>query len=109
MARMRAKTLYLVLCVAGAIVPLFQFVPWARDHGLDLRLLVQELFSTRIGAFFGLDVIVSALVLIAFVIVERSRVTVRWWWLSIVGTLCIGVSFGLPLYLFLRERTLDAE
>jgi uncharacterized protein DUF2834 len=104
---MKPKNLYAVLCLAGSVVPLIEFVPWVAQHGLDLRLMIEELFSTRIGAFFGLDVIVSAVVLIAFALVERTRV--RLWWLSILATLCIGVSLGLPLFLFLRERSLHAE
>ena len=49
------KTLYLVLSIAGAIVPYTQFVPWVREHGLNVPALIAELFSTRIGAFFGLE------------------------------------------------------
>src|SRR5690242_2565146 len=56
---MKLRHLYLLLCVIGAAFPCWQLVPWAMEHGLNLSLLFQELFATRIGAFFGLDVIVS--------------------------------------------------
>ena len=70
---MKPKTAYLVLAVIGTVLPYTQFLPFLRAHGLDLGLFVQELFSTRIGAFFGLDVLVSAIVLIVFVFVEGRR------------------------------------
>ena len=60
---MRPKTLYLVLCFAGAVLPYAEFVPWLDQQGLNLALFVRELFANRIGAFFGLDVIFSAVAL----------------------------------------------
>jgi hypothetical protein len=77
------------------------------EHGLNLTLLCRELFSTRIGAFFGLDVVVSAMVLLLFVFVEGRRVTVPLLWAPVLATLLVGVSLGLPLFLFLRQRKLD--
>jgi len=94
---------YLILCIAGFVLPYSQFVPWLLAHGLDARLFVQELFSNRIGGFFGVDVIVSAVVLIAFIRAEGHRVGVTRLWAPVVGTLLVGVSFGLPLFLLMRE------
>ncbi len=97
---------YLLLCIVGVVFPYVFFVPWVLEHGLDIQLLVTELFSTRIGAFFGADVIVSAIVLIILILTNGRQVSIRHLWLPIVGTLCIGVSLGLPLYLYLRERAI---
>ena len=55
---MKFKTLYLVLCIAGLALPYWQFVPWVAEHGLNLRLMLQQLFANRIGGFFGMDVLV---------------------------------------------------
>jgi hypothetical protein len=100
---MKARNIYLVLCVAGAVIPSLQLVPWISEHGLDLRLLLQELFANRISAFFGLDVIVSAVVLIVFVLIESARGRLHLWWVPMLATLCVGVSLGLPLAFYLRE------
>jgi predicted exporter len=62
------------------------------------------LFSTRIGAFFGLDVIISAIVLIVFILSEGYRRQMKSLWLPIAATCLVGVSCGLPLFLFMRER-----
>ena len=94
---------YLILCVLGFILPYSQFVPWVRAHGIDGRLFVHELFSNRIGGFFGLDVIVSAFVLIPFILAEGRRLGMKQLWRPVVGTLCVGVSFGFPLFLVMRE------
>ena len=104
---MKPKTAYLALCVAGTVIPYTQFLPFVREHGLDLRLFVEQLFSTRIGAFFGLDVLVSSLVLWMFVRVDGRRDGVRHLWAPIVASLVVGVSLGLPLFLYLREAALE--
>jgi hypothetical protein len=90
-------------------LPYWQFVPWLASHGLDLPHFFSELFSTRIGAFFGLDVIMSALVLLLFVAVEGRRLAIRTWWIPIAATLAVGVSLGLPLFLYFRQLKLDAQ
>jgi hypothetical protein len=95
---------YLSLSILGAIIPYAKFVPWVREHGLDLPLLINELFSTRIGGFFGTDVILSAVTVLIFIRSEGGHRKMRLLWLPIVATCLVGVRCGLPLFLFLRER-----
>jgi len=108
MPRMKPKTLYLVLCIAGVLLPYSQFVPWVMQHGLNLPLFARELFSTRIGAFFGMDVLVSALALLVFTRIESARLGIRHRWLVLIAVLTVGVSLGLPLFLYMREPATEA-
>jgi len=101
---MRPRHVYLLLCVLGLLLPYSQFIPWLMDHGFDLPLFFQQLFANRIGGFFGFDVIVSALTLVAFVLISGRRERVPHLWAPVVGTFAVGVSFGLPLFLYLREQ-----
>ena len=105
---MRLRHLYLALCVLGVVVPYAQFGPWLSEHALHMDLFVHELFATRIGAFFGLDVAVSVIALFVFICAERKTVAIRHIWLPIVAALFVGVSLGLPLFLCVRQRVLDA-
>ncbi len=52
---MRLRHLYLALCLAGAILPYWQLVPWVQAHGLDPQLLLEELFFwvSRSSCFCG--------------------------------------------------------
>ena len=104
---MKPKSVYLALCVLGTVLPYSQFLPFLREHGLDLRLFVEQLFANRISAFFALDVIVSALVLWVLVLVEGRRAGVRHIWAPIAASLAVGVSLGLPLFLYQRERRIE--
>ena len=104
---MNRKNIYLLLCILGAAIPYSQFVPWVLENGLQLGLLVRQLFVNRIGAFFGLDVLVSSAVLLVFMRLERKQLRIRFRWLPIIGLCAVGVSLALPLFLYLRERALE--
>jgi hypothetical protein len=104
---MRLRHLYLFLCVIGAVLPYSQFVPFLLENGLDFQLFFQQLSANHISSFFSLDVVVSAVVLVVFVISEGIRQKIRHLWLPIVATFTVGVSLGLPLFLYIRQIYLD--
>jgi uncharacterized protein DUF2834 len=78
-------------------------------HTSDLHMLFVQLFANRVSGFFGMDVIVSSLVLWAFVYVDGRRYGVRQLWAPILANLAVGVSLGLPLFLYLREAQLESS
>ncbi len=103
------QTTYLILCIAGTILPYSQFVPFLAKHGLDLQLFFEQLFVNRISSFFGMDLIVSSLVFWAFVFWEGSRLRMKNLWIYIASNLLVGVSLGLPLFLLIRQRKLETS
>ena len=104
---MKPRHVYAALCVAGAVIPWTQAVPWLATHGINVPLFFRELFANGIAAAFALDIIVSAVVVCAFVLIEAHRIGLRQTWAPIVGTVIVGVCFGLPLFLYMRERHLE--
>jgi hypothetical protein len=103
---MTAKPIYATLCILGTVLPYAQLLPFLRDHGLDVRLIVAQLFANRISSFFGLDVVVSTMVLWVFVAVEGRRLRMAHLWAPVAASLTVGVSLALPLFLYLREHRL---
>ncbi len=103
------KRLYLIAAILGTILPLSQFIPFLMAHGLDLPLFFEQLFQNHVSGFFGMDVIVSSLVLWLFVFSEGRRRRMSNLWLYVVCNLAVGVSLALPLFLFFRERKINAE
>jgi Terpene cyclase DEP1 len=105
---MKLRHLYLLFAVVGLVLPYSQFVPWlAEHHALNMSIFLRDLFANRISAFFAIDVIVSAVVLLIFIKAEGRKAGVTLVWLPIVGTLLVGVSFGLPLFLYFRQVQID--
>ena len=105
---MKLRYLYLVLALIGLILLYSQFLPWIMEHhAMNIPLFIHDLFANQISAFFAMDVIVSAIVLIVFILDEGQRQGMRTLWLPVIATLLVGVSLGLPLFLYLRQIQLD--
>ena len=104
---MKIRHLYLILAALGLVLPYSQFLPWLALHGFDLSLFIHDLFANRISGFFGLDVLVSAMVVIVLVSSERRRLGERAFWLPIIALATVGVSLGLPLFLYFRQVHLE--
>ena len=103
------RWLYLVAAVVGTVLPLSQFIPFLARFGLDMSAFFSQLFQNHVSSFFGLDVIVSSVVLWFFVLSEGKRRQMKNLWVYVLCSLIVGVSLGLPLFLFFRERKLAAR
>jgi hypothetical protein len=104
---MKPRHLYLGFCLLGLLVPNSLFFPWLVRHGLDPQRFVHDLFANPVSGFFGMDVILAAVVLVAFVLIEGRRLRLSRQWLPIVATFVVGVSLGLPLFLYQRQAHID--
>jgi hypothetical protein len=106
---MSVRSLYLTLCFLGTALPYSQFLPFLREHGADPGLFLNQLFANRVSSFFGLDVIISSVVLWVFVLVDGQRRGIKHLWAPIAANLAVGVSLGLPLFLYMRETGAPAH
>jgi hypothetical protein len=106
---MERKYVYLLIGLLGLVLPYSQLIPWIVEHGLDVSLFIEQLVTSRVAAFGWLDAGVSGLALFAFILIEGREGHVPHRWLPVAGTLLVGVSFGLPLYLYLRETARETQ
>ncbi|WP_428926473.1 DUF2834 domain-containing protein [Marinibacterium sp. SX1] len=100
------RLIYLGLAIWGAVHPMYWFVSWFRTEGWDLWAMVDAWHANMATTGLTWDLTIAAVALTVFVLAE---VAVRRNWgalWAIPATFCIGVSCGLPLYLFLRARPL---
>ncbi|MGO4791360.1 DUF2834 domain-containing protein [Paenibacillus sp. 2KB_20] len=97
------KFFYGILSLLGMILPYSQFIPWIYENGFSITQLLHEASQSHIGTFAWLDVVVSAVVLIGFILYEGKKEEMKYLWFPVIGTLIVGVSLGLPLFLQLRE------
>lgn len=98
------RHVFLILAIVGAIVPMYYFVKWMEEFGYDLGAMVVAWNVNDATTGLVWDLTISAVALTLFVIWESAK-SGRWLNLvAIPATFCIGVSCGLPLYLWLRSR-----
>jgi hypothetical protein len=99
----RLRLIWLVLAIWGSIHPMYWFVSWFTQNGWSLRTMVDAWHANAATTGLVWDLTIAAVALTLFVLIEtwqRRRVAGL---LAIPATFCIGVSAGLPLYLFLRS------
>ena len=98
------RWLYLALAIWGAIHPMYYFITWFNQNTWDLMAMVDAWHANAATSGLTWDLTIAAVALTVFVIVESVS---RRMWLGLIAipaTFGIGVSCGLPLYLFLRSR-----
>jgi hypothetical protein len=104
---MDRKKIYLFLCVLGVLLPYSQLIPWIRENGLNTGFFFRLLFVNGVSGACVLDVLVTSAIVVVFILVEGNRLGMRLLWLPLAGLPALGVPFSLPLFLYLRERTLE--
>lgn len=102
------KTLYLLLAIAGTIVPWF----WLLQDPAALTsptLFFQRSFANTVATAWASDLLTSASVFFIFISIELQRLgSSRLWVLLYVGlTFGIGLCCALPLFLYRRELILE--
>ena len=95
---------YLLLTVLGTLIPYGAFLPWLIENGFNLALMWSEIADNPLSAFAWLDVVLSAVALMGFIIVDGKKHAVKYRYCALLATVCVGVSSGLPMYLYLRAK-----
>ncbi|MEM9542933.1 MAG: DUF2834 domain-containing protein [Cyanobacteria bacterium P01_E01_bin.42] len=105
------KIIYLLLAVFGAIAPWSLLVGFFAENGLDNELFLQQLLTNPVSSAFAVDLIISAIVFLCFAFVEmkRSQISLGWMLLVVALTFGVGLSCGLPFFLYLREWQLEKQ
>lgn len=96
--------IYLALAIWGAIHPMYYFISWFQANTWDIMAMVDAWHVNAATSGLVWDLTVAAVALTVWIIAEVIK---RRTWLDLIAipaTFCIGVSCGLPLYLFLRSR-----
>lgn len=100
----RLRLIYLGLAIWGAIHPMYYFMSYMQETGTGLSGLIDAWYVNASTTGLTWDLTIAAIALTVWVIAE-TWVRRNWGALiAIPATFCIGVSCGLPLYLFLRAK-----
>ncbi|HOZ32914.1 MAG TPA: DUF2834 domain-containing protein [Tabrizicola sp.] len=94
---------FLALAAWGAVHPMYYFLQYMRETGTGLSGLIDAWYVNASTTGLTWDLTIAAIALTVWVLAEAIG---RRAWLHLVAipaTFCIGVSCGLPLYLFLRS------
>lgn len=99
------RILYLVLVALGVYMPMRYFIAWFNEHGYSLSKMVDAWHANAASSGLVWDLTIAAVTLTVWIIADSAK---RKDWtagiICILSTWGIGVSCGLPLFLFYRSR-----
>lgn len=98
------RRIYLGLAIWGAIHPMYYFTKWLAANDWNWGGMIDAWYVNDSATGLTWDLTIAAITLTIWIV---SETWVRKNWLALVAvpaTFGIGLSCGLPLYLFLRSR-----
>lgn len=104
---MKLKHVYFVLAIIGLILPLSQIVIHMDDTSFSIFNLLKNRFSSDILSYIGFDIFIASIIFIIFMYIEAKRMNMKKIWMPIFSVIFIGIAFGLPMFLYLREDHLE--
>lgn len=93
---------FLALAIWGAIQPMYFFISWFNENGYDLAAMARAWNVNDASRGLVWDLTIAAIALSVLVIAESVRTRYWRYLIAIPATFCIGVSCGLPLFIFMR-------
>jgi TRAP-type uncharacterized transport system fused permease subunit len=107
------KAVYLVLAIAGALIPYVFFTQHIAAEGTSLPgtslpNFVSALFANPAAGGFTADLLITSFVFWIAMFQRRGQPDAPSPWLFVVLNLAIGLSCAFPAYLYARERRLES-
>jgi hypothetical protein len=101
---MTKENFYIVMMVLGTVLPWLFFAPYFAQTGFDIGQFVQSLFMANgLAAGFSTDILLCIGLFWLWSFWDAREQGIRHWWLLLPACSFVGLSLGLPLYLYLRE------
>lgn len=99
---MNRATVYLILAVLGAVIPIVFFVNFAMAEGVNPIGFVKALFVNGAAGGFTADLLISSFVFWIYMFSKKNDGPKPL--VFILLNCCIGLSCALPAYLWMAEK-----
>ncbi|WP_269622743.1 DUF2834 domain-containing protein [Prochlorococcus marinus] len=101
--------LYLLLCIAGAVLPTLSNIDFVRAYGpgFDIQSFISLATNNPAAKSLSLDLFISSSSIFLWMYIESRRLEMRNFWIIVLTTFTIAIAFSTPLFLFLRELRLS--
>ena len=107
-SRFSLQLLYLILAIAGGVLPWMANIAFIREYGatFDISLFLRLASANPAAISLSRDLAIGATAVVIWMVTESRRLKMRG--LPWVILCCVTVAFasGAPLFLYLRERRL---
>ena len=98
------RIVFLLLAIWGTLHPMYYFINWFQNNSWDIMAMVDAWHVNTASSGLVWDLTISAIALTIWIVTEVVK-SKNWYGLvAIPASFLIGVSCGLPLYLYMRSR-----
>jgi hypothetical protein len=105
---MKRKYLFLGLTVLGIVYTWYYNIQYFRTvEDPSFISFFNDAQANFAGKSLGADLTIVVLTFFVFMIPEAIRLKIKYWWILIPLTFLVAVAFTFPLFLFLREKSLE--
>lgn len=104
---MKETSIYLALCILGVIIPWASLLLFLGEEHPSISLFFSYIFNNNVSTSVASDLLISALIFFVCVFIEGNRLKMKRLWIYIPATLMVGLSFGLPLFLYFRAKHIE--
>ena len=104
---MNQRNLYLLLCVVGAVAPWIFLSGFLAGPQFSFPAFFLLAFANDVASALTTDLVISAVAAFVFMFIEGRRLGMTRLWIYVAATLCVGLSFGLPLFLYFRSKAMS--
>lgn len=105
---MNRKYIFLILAILGVCYTWYYNILFFMEYETTSIVTFFEVAQSNFaGKSFGADLTVVVLTFFVWFIPDARKLKVKGWWILIPLTFLIAIAFTFPLYLFLREHTIQ--
>jgi hypothetical protein len=105
---MKRKHLFLALTVIGITYTWYFNIQYFQTvENPSMTSFLNDAQANFAGKSFGADLTVVVFTFFAFMIPESLRLKIKYWWVLILLTFLVAVAFTFPLFLYLRENSIE--
>ena len=103
---MNMKTVYLLLAVAGTIIPYAFFLQHFQSSGFNIIAFARAVFANGAAGGFAVDLVISSLAFWIVMVRAYRKGAGPGPGLFVILNLLVGLSCALPAWLYAREARL---
>lgn len=108
------KNIYLAMAILGFILPNIFVAKVSLETGnillwTDIPTTFKSMFANNIAAAFMTDLLYVVLVFLFWSYQEAKEHHISKYWWTWVLTFVFGIAGGFPLFLYLKQQTIEAK
>lgn len=107
---MKIKHLYLILSILGlGLTWYFNAQFYLMEEDTSISNFIALTVTTWPAKSISADISVVAMCFVVWMINESLRLKIKYWWLVLISTFIVALAFSFPLFMYLREKSIEKQ